>query len=160
MDQIEVRLAGPHDVPGITACVCEAYLPYVERIGRQPGPMVDDYMDVLRHCRVYVAVQGRSVAGVVVLVKTIEGLCLDSVAVRPALQGRGIGRCLIEHAELEAMRQGFDSLYGSAHEGLGEGISACRHLGYHEYERRVDCGNAQIYFRKVLTRAWQSYALN
>ena len=160
MDQIEVRPAGPHDVPGIAACVCEAYLPYVERIGRQPGPMVDDYMDVLRHCHVYVAVQGRHLAGVVVLAKTIDGLCLDSVAVRPALQGMGIGRCLIERAELEAMRLGFDSLYMSAHEVLDEAISACKRLGYDECERRVDCGSAQILLRKTLRRAWQSYSLN
>ena len=40
MEKIAVRRARPADAAAITACVCEAYLSYIERIGRQPAPML------------------------------------------------------------------------------------------------------------------------
>lgn len=43
MSEMVVRPAKPQDAPGIAACVCEAYVHYIERIGKQPGPMLEDY---------------------------------------------------------------------------------------------------------------------
>ncbi len=37
------RRAVPSDVPAITRLVREAYGKYVERMGREPGPMAADY---------------------------------------------------------------------------------------------------------------------
>lgn len=34
---MKIRPARPQDVAQITACICEAFLPYVERIGKQPA---------------------------------------------------------------------------------------------------------------------------
>ena len=152
MGPIALRPAVPRDVPGITACVCEAYTPLIERVGRQPGPMVDDYMDVLRHCQVHVATQGEKVIGVVVLAATHDGLRLDNVAVRPAVKGKGIGRMLMEFAEMEAQRQGYDSIYLYTNERLEENIQLYNRLGYVEYERRPDCGFPRVFMRKALNR--------
>lgn len=150
MEPIALRPAMPRDVPGITACVCEAYTPLIERIGRQPGPMVDDYMDVLRHCQVHVATVGEKVVGVVVLAATHDGLRLDNVAVRPAVKGKGIGRMLMEFAEMEAKRQGYDSIYLYTNERLDENIHLYSRMGYVEYDRRPDCGFPRVFMRKAL----------
>jgi ribosomal protein S18 acetylase RimI-like enzyme len=153
MEPITLRPAVPRDVPAITACVCEAYTPLIERIGRQPGPMVDDYMDVLRHCQVHVATAGDKVIGVVVLSADYDGLRLDNVAVRPAAKGKGIGRMLMEFAEMEAKRQGYDSIYLYTNELLVENIELYSRIGYVEYDRRPHCGFPRVFMRKPLTGA-------
>ncbi len=151
MEPIALRPAVPRDVPGITECVCEAYMPLIERVGRQPGPMVDDYMDVLRHCQVHIAVAKDQTIGVVVLAKTHEGLRIDNIAVRPAFKRRGIGRMLLEFAETEARRQGYDSIYLYTNESLVENIELYCRIGYVEYDRRPDCGFPRVFMRKPLT---------
>ena len=40
------------DVPHITACVKAAYGHYVERIGKPPGPMLDNYSSIVQDYRV------------------------------------------------------------------------------------------------------------
>ena len=55
MPGIELRPANPSDAAGVTACVCEAYVQYIERIGRQPGPMLEDYAKVISESSVQVS---------------------------------------------------------------------------------------------------------
>ncbi len=47
MSEIAARPAKPEDAAGIAACACEAYVHYIERIGKQPGPMLEDYAEVI-----------------------------------------------------------------------------------------------------------------
>jgi GNAT superfamily N-acetyltransferase len=142
-------LAG--DVVGITACVSEAYLPYVERIGRQPAPMLEDYAEVIARKQVHVAVRNETVVGVVILVETDEGLCLDNVAVRAAVKGTGVGRRLIELAESEARRKGHDSIYLYTNELMTENRALYGKNGYVEYDHRVVDGYPRVFLRKALT---------
>ena len=57
----------------------------------------------------------------------------------------------MELAELEARRQGFDSIYLYTHERMTENQEIYRHLGYIEYARRTESGFRRIYMRKELT---------
>jgi hypothetical protein len=41
------RPAVPGDLPSIEIIVQEAYSPYIDRIGRKPGPMMDDYESLI-----------------------------------------------------------------------------------------------------------------
>ena len=50
-----LRRANLEDVAGITACVCEAYVHYIERIGKRPGPMIEDFEHTVRTAQVHVA---------------------------------------------------------------------------------------------------------
>ncbi|MFC5521517.1 GNAT family N-acetyltransferase [Polaromonas jejuensis] len=151
MSDLSIRRARPEDVPGITACVCAAYLHYIERIGRQPGPMLKDYADTVRQCQVHVAVQDHAVAGVIVLQLTDEGFYLDNVAVHPSVKGSGIGRRLLELAELEARRQGYASIYLATHELMTENRALYLRIGYVEYDHRVVNGFPRVFFRKSLS---------
>jgi hypothetical protein len=36
------------DVEAVAACVGDAYRHYIERIGKPPGPMLEDYAEVIR----------------------------------------------------------------------------------------------------------------
>ena len=143
-----LRPAHAQDVDGITACVDAAYRPYIERIGRKPGPMLEDYARVIEERQVTVAESKGGIAGVLVLALTPEGLLLDNVAVLP--EHRGIGKALLQYAESEARRQGFGSLYLYTHEQMSENRALYSKIGYIEYDRRVEYGFARVYMRKSL----------
>ena len=143
-----LRPARATDVDGIEACVDAAYSPYIERIGRKPGPMLEDYSKVIEERQVTVAEFNGTVAGVLVLTTTAEGFLLENVAVLPA--HRGIGKVLLQYAESEARRQGFGSLYLYTHEKMTENQRLYSKIGYVEYDRRVEHGLARIFMRKSL----------
>jgi GNAT superfamily N-acetyltransferase len=147
---VSIRPANPEDAPGIAACVCEAYMHYIERIGKQPGPMLENYADVIRQSQVHVALAHERVVGAIVLQINDEGFYVDNVSVRPAVKGQGVGRLLLELAESEARRQGHASLYLATHELMTENRALYSRAGYLEYDRRVVDGYPRVFFRKAL----------
>ncbi len=132
------------------ACVENAYHHYIERIGKKPGPMLDDYAEIVSKHQAYVAeVQGR-IAGIVVLIKQADGILLDNVAVHSDFQGFGIGRELIDFAENSARQQGYQAIELYTHELMTENYQAYLKLGYVEVDRREVKGYARIYMQKDL----------
>lgn len=150
MPDIVIRRATPQDAPGVAACVCEAYIHYIERIGRQPGPMLDDYAAVIAESEVHVASAGEKVIGAIVLVVTEEGFYIGNVAVRPSVKGRGVGRRLLELAEAQARGHGYKSIYLATHELMVENQALYSGIGYTQYDRRVVNGFPRVFFRKEL----------
>jgi len=151
MSEVVVRSARPEDAAAIAACVCEAYVHYIERIGKQPGPMLEDYSEVIRQFQVHVAAAGGKVVGAIVLKVTDEGFYVDNVAVRPTVKGTGVGRLLLEVAEAEAHRQAYKSIYLATHELMTENRALYSRIGYVEYDHRVVNGYPRVFFRKVLS---------
>lgn len=147
---IVVRPATAGDAAGIAACVCAAYLHYIERIGKQPGPMLEDYAEVIEKRQVHVATNGSAFLGVLVLELTAEGFYLDNVAVNPDARGKGVGKLLLELAEREAQRQGYDSIYLATHEKMTENRALYLRIGYVEYDHRIVNGYPRVFFRKKL----------
>lgn len=145
-----LRQATAADVPRLTELVRAAYEHYVERMGRPPGPMTDDYAEVVRRARVVVAERDGEVAGVIVLAAGDDGFLVENVAVHPAHQGRGVGRALLEHAEAAARRDGFDSIYLYTHETMTENQELYARIGYVEYDRRALGEDELVYLRKPL----------
>src|SRR5687768_17346598 len=96
------RPAKESDAAAVEACVHAAYQHYIKRIGRKPGPMLDDYPEVIRKRQVTVAESAGKVVGILVLDRTAEGFLLENVAVDPAHKGKRLGRALLELAEAEA----------------------------------------------------------
>ena len=132
------------------ACVESAYDHYIQRIGKPPGPMLDDYSQVVRQHQAFVAEADGQVVGVLVLIRKDEEILLDNVAVHPEFQGTGLGRRLIELAESESRRQGFKRLDLYTHERMTENIGLYERLGYAEVERRTEKGYKRVYMRKSL----------
>jgi ribosomal protein S18 acetylase RimI-like enzyme len=99
-----LRPATGADVPRLSELVQAAYGHYVERLGGPPRPMTDDYADVVRNHEVTVAQRRGEIVGLIVLGVSTEGFLVDNVAVDPSHQGSGVGRALLEHAEVAARR--------------------------------------------------------
>ena len=150
MTALGPRPATATDAPGIAACVRAAYSHYIERIGTAPGPMLDDYAQVVRDHRAYVIDDRGEIVGALVLMDKENGILLDNVAVQPQRQGEGIGRRLIEHAESEARRLGHRHLDLYTHQQMTENIAMYGRIGYEEVERRTERGFPRVYMRKRL----------
>ena len=150
MAGVKLRAATVADAAGIAECVRAAYSHYIERIGRKPGPMLDDYNRVVRDHRAYVIEEDGEILGALVLVEREDGLLFDNIAVRPERQGEGIGRRLMEHAETVARRLGHGHLDLYTHERMTENIAMYERIGYTEVERRTERGFPRVYMRKRL----------
>ena len=144
------RRAVSQDVAAVTDCVCQAFIHYILRIGKQPGPMLDDYQMLVEHGAVWVAVQQTDILGALVVCETDEGFCIETIAVRPNAQGLGIGRKLLTQAERLAKQLGHSSVYLSTHQLMHESQSVYAHVGYVEFDRRIVKGYDRIFVRKQL----------
>ena len=146
-----LRPARPADAEAIASVVELAYTPYIERIGRKPGPMLENYAQVVAERHVTVAERAGKIVGVLVLVTTEEGFLLDNIAVHPGHRG-GIGKALLQYAESECRRQCFSSIYLYTHQKMVENQALYSRIGYVEYDRRTENGFARVYMRKSLER--------
>ena len=107
IDALRIRAATAADVPAIAHIVDQAYRHYIARIGRPPGPMLDDYPPRVSEGVVWIVEEGAVIAAMIVLVPAPNYLLLDDIAVSPARQGFGLGRRLLAFAEDEALRRGY-----------------------------------------------------
>ncbi len=144
-----IRKAIAADAPSIQKCVATAYEHYTARIGKPPGPMLDDYCEVVKQHSVFVA-ETDEIVGVLVLIRTNTGILLDNVAVHPEQQGNGLGKLLVRLAESEALNQGFEKLDLYTHECMVENIEIYKTLGYTETDRREEHGYNRVYMQKLL----------
>ena len=147
-----IREAVPTDAGGIRECVKAAYEHYIERMGKPPGPMVDDYDHVVANHHVAVAERAGEIVGAVVVIERTEGPLLDNVAVHPSMQGKGLGKQLIEHAHRVAISLGATKIDLYTHELMTENIGMYEAMGYFETHRILEKGYARVYMRKALTK--------
>jgi GNAT superfamily N-acetyltransferase len=145
------RLAIEEDLSAVEAIVRAAYSRYVPRIGREPAPMLDDYVALIRERRVHVLDWSGRVRGVVVLIPEADTMLLDNVAVAPDAQGQGLGRKLLAFAEQAAWDAGYGSIRLYTNEVMTENIALYSRLGYCETHRGEENGLRRIYMTKVLT---------
>jgi N-acetylglutamate synthase-like GNAT family acetyltransferase len=149
---MQLRPARPEDAPRLRELVRRAYGKYVERMGREPRPMTQDYGEVIADLDVAVAEREGQIVGMVALEYDEEeqGFMLDNVAVDPAHHGKGVGRALLEHAEREARRHGHEEILLYTHSTMSENLALYARIGYAEYERRpIDPGEI-VMMRKRL----------
>lgn len=144
------RPAIPADAAKIVALINAAYGHYIERIGILPRPMTEDYKEVIDNHRVTVSEREGAIAGVLVLTIDDEGFQINNVAVDPTHRGKGLGKALLEFAEAEARRAGFNSIYLFTHEKMTENLALYSRIGYVEYDRRSQGAFSLVYMRKRL----------
>ena len=103
MDKPRIRAAIAADVPVITQIVDHAYRHYIARMGKPPGPMLEDYAARVSEGVVWVLEEGAVITAIIVLLPTANHLLLDNIAVSPARQGLGLGRRLLAFAETKSV---------------------------------------------------------
>jgi ribosomal protein S18 acetylase RimI-like enzyme len=148
------RTARPDDRAAVEAIVAAAYSVYVERIGKPPGPMLDDYAKLIGAGAVSVLDDpDGAIAAIIVLLPKPDHLLLDNIAVRPDRQGRGLGRRLVAFAEAEARRLGYAELRLYTHATMSENIALYTRLGFRETGRGREAGYDRVFMAKGLGSA-------
>jgi GNAT superfamily N-acetyltransferase len=130
--------------------VVAAYRHYIPRIGKPPGPMLDDYEQRIAAGQTWVLDEAGRIVGILVLEETPPGFLLDNIAVLPAFHGKGFGRVLIEFAEAEARRRGFADIHLYTHALMHENIALYQRIGFVETHRVSEKGYARVYMTKRL----------
>ena len=149
-EPISLRRATRDDVAAVTSCVCAAYLPWIPAVGRQPGPMLEDYAEVIATHDVHVAERDGAIVGVLVLDVVDGGVFVDNVCVAPVVQKAGLGRLLLYFAEAEARRRGQAAIALSTHEQMASNLAMYARLGYVVVARRTVDGYPRVFLRKAL----------
>jgi GNAT superfamily N-acetyltransferase len=146
-----IRRAQPTDRAAVEQIVRDAYSMYIERIGKPPGPMLDDYGALIAEGVVAVC-EGSdgTLAALIVLLPKPDHLLLDNIAVRPDRQGRGLGRQSIAFAEAEARRLGHAELRLYTHQKMTENIALYARLGFVETGRGQEAGYDRVFMTKRL----------
>lgn len=147
MMEVGIRLATGTDLAAVQQVVAAAYGGYVARIGREPGPMRDDYAARIAAGEVWVA-GANQVDGLIVLLPADGHLLLDNVAVAPARKGQGLGAALLAFAEAEARRRGVPELRLYTHVRMVENIALYARSGWEETGRGQADGFDRVFFRK------------
>jgi GNAT superfamily N-acetyltransferase len=148
MDEPRIRAAIASDMPAIGQIVEQAYRHYIPRIGKPPGPMLDDYGARISEGVVWVIEEGAAISGTIVLLPRPEYLLLDNIAVAPARQGSGLGRRLLAFAEAEAVRRGYREIRLYTHRTMTENQRLYAAIGYEETGRGTEAGYERVFMRK------------
>lgn len=148
--EFELRFAAAGEAGEVAALVDRAYAGYIERMGRTPGPMLDDYAALIGDGLVRVICRDGRICGVLVLIEKDDHLLLDNVAVDPEAQGLGLGRRLVEAAEAAARRLGYGTVRLYTHETMVENVALYEHLGFSITHRAKDRGYDRIYMAKAV----------
>ena len=151
MDKPRIRAATAADVSVIGQIVEQAYRHYIPRVGKPPGPMLDDYAARVLEGVVWVIAEGSAVAGIIVLLPRPEYLLLDNIAVAPARQGSGLGRRLLAFAEAEAVRRGYREIRLYTHRTMTENQRLYAAIGYEVVGHGSEDGYERVFMRKQLT---------
>lgn len=145
-----LRLATSADHDAIVALVNAAYDKYIERMGRKPGPMLQDYRHVLAQEIVYVLELAGQVSGLLVLKPEPEYLWLDNIALAPQAQGQGYGKQLMQFTEQFAKERGLHEIRLLTNEKMTENIERYTRWGFVEMERKEEDGYRRVFMRKLL----------
>lgn len=152
-----IRRAGVTDVADLGRIAQAAYEKYVSRIGRPPEPMVTDYAAIIHTALIHTALvwiaedQGTAV-GFLVTTPMSGYLLIENIAVLPTSQSRGIGRKLLDRAELDAAEADRPEIRLYTNEAMTENLSYYERHGYAETHRATVDGYRRVFFSKSLRR--------
>ena len=105
-----------------------------------------DYQQEIAQYPVWVAEQDGMIVGGLILMFEEGFTTIANVAVHPHTQGTGLGRRLLEMAEVQALEQGDTELRQATHVLLSENISFYTHLGWQELGQ----DEMRVYFRNKI----------
>jgi len=148
MERMTIRHAEPSDAGAVVACVQASFEKYIVRMGKKPGPMLHDYPALIAAGHVFCCEYSGKIAGMLLLEKFDDYLLLDTVAILPEFQGKGLGKQLIGFAEQYAAANGYPEIRLYTNEKMTENIPFYKNLGYSEYDRKVEDGFSRVYFKK------------
>ena len=128
----EIRRARADEAEVIRTLVRRAYAKWIISVGVEPKPMRADYVRALAEHEIWAIDGMRSCIALIELKREPDHLLIVNVAVDPSHQGRGLGRRLLDFAELEAKRLGLPELRLYTNIRMSENRALYAARGYRE----------------------------
>jgi len=147
---MNIRIAEEYDRQVILECVDDAYRKYIDRIGKQPAPMLANYAELISKGLVYVATDKEQIKGIIVLILKENYLLIENVAVYNLFQGQGIGRRLIEFAFMLGKEESLQEVHLYTNELMNENLLYYPKFGFIELKRSIEDGYKRVYMSKFL----------
>ncbi|KAF3397816.1 hypothetical protein F1880_005810 [Penicillium rolfsii] len=152
--ELSITKATDEDVSVIKLMVDASYTKYIDRIGKRPAPMDEDYHQAIRTRTVLVlreTAKNWAVGAIVLeLNPSSDSVKIDNLVVHPTAQGHGYGRLLMNCAEDLARSQGYRALTLYTNVKMYENLGVYPKMGFHETERKHEDGFDRVYFCKSL----------
>jgi len=142
--------ARPADAEAMRTLARVAYEKYVERIGREPGPMFADYEAIAESGRAFLVWDGEELVAYLVTELEPDALLIDNVAVSPERQGAGLGALLLARAETQARAAGVTTIRLYTHETMTENLDYYTRHGFVETHRTIEHGFRRVFMSKQL----------
>jgi ribosomal protein S18 acetylase RimI-like enzyme len=151
-EAMQLRQARAGDAAAIRQLTRDAYAKWVPVIGREPKPMTVDYeAAVLKHRFDLLYLDG-ALAGLIETVDEADHLLVESVAVSPRFQGRGLGRRLMALAEEIAISLGRNRIRLYTNKRFERNLGLYLGLGYGvDGEEEIDGGMFRVDMSKDLS---------
>jgi ribosomal protein S18 acetylase RimI-like enzyme len=146
----DIRPGAPGDAAAVLRLVRAAFAKYTPRIGREPYPMGVDYAVPIARGHCWIAEGADGPAGALVLVPEDGYLHLETIAVDPEQQGRGVGGRLLAFAEERARAAGLAEVRLYTNEKMTGNLAFYARHGYRETHRDVQQGFRRVFFTKAL----------
>jgi GNAT superfamily N-acetyltransferase len=145
-----LRRASIDDAPAIRALTRQAYAKWVPLIGREPMPMLADYVAAVQKHRIDLLYADGELAALIEMIPGPASLLIENVAVSPALQRRGLGRRLLAHAEAVAASLGYGEIRLYTNERFVGNVALYLKLGYRIDREEEFRGTQRVHMSKPL----------
>ena len=106
----DARLAGPGDLAFVQDTTLTAYSAYLPLLGAMPLPVDADHAAAIALGQVWLVREDGADAGLLVLETAPGHVMIESLAVLPAYQGRGLGQWMLGFSEHRARQAGVPEL--------------------------------------------------
>ena len=151
----EARLAEPDDLDFVRDTTLAAYSHYLPVLGAMPGPVHADHAAAIALGQVWLVRDDGADAGLMVLEATPDHLMIESLALLPGHQGRGLGRWMLGFAEERARQAGVPELRLYANVLMARNIGIYQQAGFVETHRKT----VQLPERVSFVRVYMAKAL-
>ncbi|MEO0407443.1 MAG: GNAT family N-acetyltransferase [Cyanobacteria bacterium P01_A01_bin.135] len=150
---LAIRLAEPAEAPAVKSFICSIFKAFISQIGRIPRSMLADYAQMIQRDRVWVVVEDGQLIAVLVLAREPAHYHIKTLAVRSDRRGKGLGRALLRHAEVQSTEGGYREIWLHTNATMTRNLQLYRSIGYRERYRETYQGSESIYMCKELSRA-------
>jgi N-acetylglutamate synthase-like GNAT family acetyltransferase len=135
IERLSLRRAVVTDASAVLALTRMAYAKWVPLIGREPKPMTSDYERAVAEHIIDLWEEGGELLALIEMIPEADCLLVENVAVRPGLQGKGIGDKLLHHAERLARSLGLRSVRLYTNAAFQSNLQFYARRGYQEFQR-------------------------
>lgn len=125
-----------------------AYKKYVERLGRPPAPMYEDYGEAVQRGTLHVLVADGTTVGLLEVKVADDHVYIENAAITPTYQKRGLGVHFLMHAEAQARAAGVSELRLHTNVRMTENIALYQAAGFTVFDQREEDGFERVYMRK------------